>query len=221
MPKKATKTTTKAAPATKSKAIKKDSAKEKVTAAKKAVVKKENEKIGASKKFLDLGLIIDCTSSMFTWIDRAKETLKTIIDNVIESCDGNLKVRVSFVGYRDHCDRDRFSIKGFTEDIQGMKAFIQATPATGGGDAPEDVVGGLRKCLDQDWSKDSKKQVFFICDAPCHGKKYHDGMWDSYPDGSPEGLVLEPLMKEFESKQIAFTAIKLDESCNKMIKIMQ
>ena len=148
MPKKAQEKTTKAAPATKSKAIKKDSAKEKVTAAKKAVVKKENEKIAAGKKFLDLGLIIDCTSSMYSWIDRAKETLKTIIDNVMASCDGNLKVRVSFVGYRDHCDKNRFAIKGFTEDIQAIKEYIQATPAEGGGDAPEDVVGGLRKCLD-------------------------------------------------------------------------
>lgn len=80
----------------------------------------------------------------------------------------------------------------------------------------------MRKCLDQDWLTDSKKQVFHIFDAPCHGKKYHDNSCgDSYPDGSPEGLQLESLMQEFASKNIGFTCIKLNEDCNKMIKIMK
>lgn len=57
---------------------------------------------GASK-LLELGLLLDCTSSMSTWIERSKKTLQEIISNVVESCDG-LKVRVCFVGYRDHCD---------------------------------------------------------------------------------------------------------------------
>lgn len=95
--------------------------------------------------------------------------------------------------------------------------------AHGGGDTPEDVVGGLRKCLDQDWTEGSLRQVFLICDAPCHGKQYHtnDYMGDSYPNGSPEGLKLEPLMKEFHDKNVAFTVIKLDSNCNKMIEVMQ
>ena len=47
-----------------------------------------------------------------------------------------------------------------------------------------------------------------ISDAPCHGKKYHDAD-DSYPNGCPKGLVLEDLMKEFYTKKIEFTCIKL------------
>ena len=205
----------------KSKAIKKESAPAKVEAAKKAVVKKEQEKADKALKYLDLGLLLDCTGSMYSWIQRAKDTLIQIIDNVKESCDGKLKVRVSFIGYRDHCDTNRFSIKGFTENLQDMKNFIQKVPANGGGDCPEDITGGMRKCLDQAWNSASKKQVFHIADAPCHGKKYHKDEWDSYPAGCPEGLVLEDLMGEFAAKDIAFTFIKLDENCNKMIPIMQ
>ena len=33
--------------------------------------------------------------------------------------------------------------------------------------------------------------------------------------------MLEDLLKEYKSKEIKFTAIKLDPSCNKMCKIMQ
>lgn len=156
---------------------------------------------------------------MSSWIDRAKKTLQEIITNVVTSTDG-LKVRVSFVGYRDHCDSERFSIQPFSDDITQVRDFIAKTQATGGGDIPEDVVGGLRKCLDLDWTAGSSRQVFLICDAPCHGTEYFTG-YDSYPNGSPEGHKLEPLMREFRDKGIDFTVIKLDSNCDKMIAAMQ
>jgi len=112
---------------------------------------KEVEKKGkttSSGKLLEVGLLCDCTSSMWTWIDRAKKTLQEIITNVTSSTEG-LKVRVCFIGYRDHCDvNNRFSIHNFTEDVAGIRDFIAKVQATGGGDLPEDVVGGIRKCLD-------------------------------------------------------------------------
>ena len=101
----------------------------------------------AATKLLELGLLLDCTSSMGSWITRAKKTLIEIIKNVTASCDG-LKVRVCFVGYRDHCDTERFSIYDFTDDLEKVKNHISNVQAIGGGDIPEDVVGGLRKCLD-------------------------------------------------------------------------
>ena len=127
--------------------------------AKKTVNKREIEKNQSSKdsKLLEIGLLLDCTSSMCSWIQRAKDTLKQIVDNIVNENQGKLKVRVCFVGYRDHCDGNRFSIKGFTDNIDEMKKFIQSVSAQGGGDTPEDVVGGLRKCLDEAWSPNSKK----------------------------------------------------------------
>ena len=78
--------------------------------------------------FLEIGLLLDCTSSMSSWIERAKETLLEIIDKIIEGCkeDGEkLNVRVSFIGYRDIGDKDaRFVIKPFTDDIQSVKTQI-------------------------------------------------------------------------------------------------
>ena len=110
MAKQATKKTTKSkspvdkkSKATK-KPIKKESAQAKRTEAKKTQVKKGAKSISSQAKVLDLGLLLDCTSSMYSWIDRAKKTLQEIVQNVVDSCEGNLKVRVTFVGYRDHCD---------------------------------------------------------------------------------------------------------------------
>ena len=111
---------------------------------------------------------------MKPWIDRARKTLSEIIDSVIaESLDEDenpLKVRVCFIGFRDHKDDERFSICPFTEDIQVVKDFMNNCDAEGGKDIPEDVVGGLKMCLMQDWTADSFKKVFMIGDAPCHGK---------------------------------------------------
>ena len=35
--------------------------------------------------------------------------------------------------------------------LEKVKSFISSVRASGGGDTPEDVVGGLKKCLDQNW----------------------------------------------------------------------
>jgi len=67
-----------------------------------AKTKKANEKTAEADKdqTLDLCLLMDCTSSMSSWIARSKDTLKEIIDTV-KSQNTGLKVRVAFVGYRD------------------------------------------------------------------------------------------------------------------------
>ena len=74
----------------------------------------------------------------------------------------------------------------------------------------------MRKCLDENWSELSSKQVFHIFDAPCHGKQYHNEA-DDYPKGCPEGLILEDLIKEFKDKDIGYTCIKVNNTSDKMI----
>lgn len=217
MPKKA------AAPKAKGKDVESKKIKKEPAAASRKQAKKEQVdkgKAAGAAKLLELGLLCDCTSSMWSWIDRAKKTLIQIIDNVVASCDGKLKVRVCFVGYRDHKDRSRFSIIDFTDDIKAVRDFISGVSAEGGMDLPEDVAGGFRKCLDQKWTAGSERQVFHIFDAPCHGKTYHD-QHDDYPNGDPHGLKIEDLMAEFYKKGISFTCIKLNDMSDKMMGIMK
>lgn len=74
------------------------------------------------------------------WIQRSKDTLREIIDNV-KNTNKDLNVRVCFVGYRDFCSvaNRRFELMPFTEDIEAAKKFIAAVSAEYGGDGPEDV----------------------------------------------------------------------------------
>jgi hypothetical protein len=70
------------------------------------------------------------------------------------------------------------------------------------------------------WSTDSAKQLFLICDAPGHGKDIWDGH-DNHPGGSPDGFKIQDQMKEFARRHINFSVIRVDKSCDKMIKVMQ
>ena len=93
----------------------------------------ELKKAASSKggKKLDLCLLLDCTGSMSSWIQRSKDTLNEIIDTVKANNPG-LFVRVSFVGYRDIKDHPRFSIQEFSDDLQAVKKFIATVNASGG-----------------------------------------------------------------------------------------
>ena len=81
------------------------------------------ESKASNEKTLDLCLILDCTGSMGSWIERAKDTLKTIVDQV-KSTNKALKIRVAFVGYRDFGDREQFGILDFSENMDDVKQFI-------------------------------------------------------------------------------------------------
>ncbi|KAL5477847.1 hypothetical protein EMCRGX_G024696 [Ephydatia muelleri] len=81
------------------------------------------------------------------------------------------------------------------KDAEAFTAFINGieTGAGVGGDAAEDVLGGLKVVIEQlSWrSNDAATKVLIhIADAPCHGQMYHDSnVGDSYPDGD---LTINP-----------------------------
>mmetsp|Transcript_41174 Transcript_41174/g.43066 ORF Transcript_41174/g.43066 Transcript_41174/m.43066 type:complete len:800 (-) Transcript_41174:61-2460(-) len=176
------------------------------------------------KANLDLMFLVDVTGSMQSWINTVKERLKNIISFVVSN-NPYSKVRISFVGYRDHCDKkasyNLFELMDFTENSDEMVTFINNIKANGGGDYPEDIPGGLKKGLDMSWKSEARFCVL-ICDAPCHGRKYHTNeyMRDDYPNGDPNGLVIEDLIKEYGKKGINFYGVKIDDNTDKMFQIL-
>ena len=63
--------------------------------------------------------------------------------------------------------------------------------------------------------------AFHIFDAPGHGKDICPDYFDNYPAGSPDGYKIQDQMAEFARRKIFFTAVKVNEQCNTMIKVMQ
>jgi hypothetical protein len=70
------------------------------------------------------------------------------------------------------------------------------------------------------WAPDSAKQLFLICDAPGHGKDICDHH-DNHPNGSPDGYKIGDQMKEFATRGINFSLIRVNNSVDKMIAVMK
>ena len=83
-----------------------------------------------------------------------------------------MKVKVSFVGYRDIKDKKRYEIKDFYDDFTSLEKFISNINANGGGDFSEDITEALDKALKLSWGRNSTEYCLLIAEAPCHGKKY-------------------------------------------------
>jgi len=177
----------------------------------------DNNKIIESKDSVDICFIMDCTGSMGAWIALCKNKINNVVD-VVTSHFKNVPINIGFVGYRDHCDSQRFEILPLTDNVDNVKNFVAAIQASGGGDAPEDLPGGMNKALESIKWKSEKKLCIIICDAPCHGKMFHE-LGDSYPEGDPTGLEPEILLNEMVNRKIHLLFADVDNCTNKMFAI--
>ena len=171
---------------------------------------------------LDLMIIIDLTGSMYIWLNEVKENIKNVIEEITQNNPGS-KIRLSFIGYRDFESENeprKYESKEFTENINEFYEYINTLDCSGGGDLPEDIVGALKLSLNMKWESEAK-YALLVCDAPCHGKQYHNIFYDKFENGDPDGTTLESVIEQFKLKEITFYCLEIDESTNKMFNIMK
>ena len=171
---------------------------------------------------IDIMFIMDLTGSMGGFLSEAKRNIKKITEEISDHNPGS-KIRLSFIGYRDFDSKEEprnYEIINFTEDIENLISTIKKYECYGGGDQPEDIAGALNQALKMDW-KSSAKYVVLVCDAPCHGSKYHDIYIDSFKDGDPAGYNIENLMEQFKNMNITFYCVEINSSTKKMFDIMR
>ena len=179
------------------------------------------EEMLEKNKNVDVAFMLDCTGSMSSFINEAKNQINKIVTEITESYDN--EVRVAFVGYRDHSDgTNRIETLAFTEDPSEFTRFLSSVSADGGGDAPEDVLGGLEAVINLAWSSASKV-IFHIGDAPQHGERFHDfgAHADSYYEVEPRGLVPEDLFRSMKQIGITYFFGKVNDSTDKMFRAFQ
>ena len=182
----------------------------------------EYEKLIFKDTELDIMFIMDLTGSMGIWLNEAKHNIKKITEEISDNFPGT-KIRLSFIGYRDFDnkgDRRDYEIINFTENIENFISSVKKFECYGGGDQPEDIAGALNEALKMDW-KSNARYVVLVCDAPCHGTKYHDIYLDNFSEGDPDGLTIEDLMNKFKNLNITFYCLEINDSTKKMFKIMK
>ena len=111
------------------------------------------------KTFVELCFLIDCTWNMDPWLKQLEQTLPQVIKNTIQECfmDTGLRFKVSIVGYRDIEHQIRFEVQPFSENVEEVANFVGKLKPQVGNDKPEDMQGGLKICLLQDWTEEAIK----------------------------------------------------------------
>jgi len=125
---------------------------------------------------VDLCFLIDCTSSMSSYIEQVQEKINEIVSD-LKSRFENFSLRLAFVGYRDYTEKsyDQLIIIDFLDDIETFRVLVSEIQAFGGGDECEDIFSGLNEVTKLEWSNESRI-LFHVCDAPCHGSRFHLGI---------------------------------------------
>ena len=175
----------------------------------------------AKNSDLDVAFLMDCTSSMSDYINEAKENIDYVVKLIKKEYKN--KVRIAFVGYRDHTDGDtRIECCQFTENIPGFNEFLKDIKAHGGKDTPEDVLGGLETVGNLEWLSKIRVMIH-IADAPQHGSRFHDlgKDADNYFDEEPRGLKAEDVINEIKEKNIKYFFVKINKITDKMIKVFK
>ncbi|GIQ79439.1 hypothetical protein KIPB_000084 [Kipferlia bialata] len=119
-------------------------------------------KIMSRSALIDLVFLVDCTGSMQPWIEGVKQSIRAIIKSLHDD-NNQLLFRLAFVRYTDFdVGSNRTSVLPFTEDVAVFERFVGAIHASGGGDGPEDVMGGLRAVCDLDFRHGSTRVLVHI-----------------------------------------------------------
>jgi len=188
------------------------------------ILKKDIKKIKDQNR-LDLLFILDISNGMDDYLDQVRNNILRMISTIEEECAG-IEIYLGFVGYRDFNDLDlgdEYINLEFTTDYESIKNNIEFVTASGGGDTPEDLCGGLELAINKFW-KGKTRLAFLVTDSPCHGKKYHDltgDQEDNYPEGDREGRNIEDYIKFFAQNEISLLCLKINSTTDKMFKIFE
>lgn len=100
-----------------------------------------------------------------------------------------------------------------------MRSFLSGLRATGGADAPEDVLGGLNQALNATW-KHRTRCIIHIADAPPHGRTLHDfgDYYDNYPNpgSEPHRLTHAPLLIRMIGLRINYCLLRINDYTDRM-----
>lgn len=167
---------------------------------------------------VNICFVMDTTGSMHSHMVAVKAQIHSIVDGVKRM--GCRIAGLAFVSYKDWCDgADRVQVKGFSPDVDEFRAYVDGIKAGGGGDEPEDVLGGLRAASELPWANDgSCKIVFHIGDAPPHGTQFYSGS-DSLPSGHREDPSPAALFRAFNSQGAMYFFGKINRSTDRMLEV--
>jgi hypothetical protein len=168
---------------------------------------------------VDVCFLIDCTSSMQKYIKEVKDRIFETI-NLLKSRFPHLNIRLAFIGYRDLdlLQDKQFSILDFTDENE-FHSFVSMVKCENGGDACEDVLGGLQKTLKLNW-KHPVRILIHVGDCPSHGRRYHTlaDVCDYYVTYDNDGSIGHNYIQGLIELRVKYFFGRLTHYTDKMIE---
>ena len=170
----------------------------------------EEENKGTNKIFnknVDIVYLIDATGSMGAEIKAAKENVIDIF-NKLKKNYKDYNFRFGSVFYRDKIDvkDEKDEYFQLTDDMKELEKNIGTVKASGGGDGPEDWVGGYEIALnDMKW-RNGIKLIIHIADAGAHGTEFSEG-----DEHTEQGILLPPKIEECVKRNINIIGFKISD----------
>lgn len=160
---------------------------------------------------LDIVFVLDTTGSMGEEIERLKETIDIIRDN-LDLASPRPLLRFGLVLYRDRGDQYVTEAFRLTDDQAVFRRHLSTASAGGGGDDPEDLEAALQAALgaDMGWDETGIRLAFVITDAPAQA--YPDAVgYDAAAEKARAAAIKIhtigtgglPLAGEYQLRQIA------------------
>lgn len=141
----------------------------------------ENEKPDVAKEMKsNLGLAanvvfsFDTTGSMNPCIQQVRQKLRDLVEMMTADIPG---LKVGLIAHGDYCDGDNcIKTLDLTDDLEKIMSFINTTPNTSGGDAPECYEFALQTAKGMSWPKEGGS-VVLIGDQTPHEQNPNNINW--------------------------------------------
>jgi len=118
---------------------------------------------------IDVCIILDLTGSMGGSLSNVRTGILQWLEDLEKEFPEGLSMRVAISTYRDTTEAKNLLSIDFESDIEKVENFLYGLVAKGGGDYPEDFLGGASEATKFNWSKTATKILVAITDAPGHG----------------------------------------------------
>lgn len=145
---------------------------------------------------VEVVFVLDCTGSMSSLIQTAKEKIWSIATNLTQA-EPAPDIMIGLVGYRDKGDAFISKISQLTDNLDNVYSELMSFAAEGGGDGPESVNQGLYDAVNLiEWTNDhtSYKTIFLVGDYPPHMDYQDDVKYqESCKQASKKGIIINTI----------------------------
>ncbi|HZR42481.1 MAG TPA: vWA domain-containing protein [Ktedonobacteraceae bacterium] len=120
---------------------------------------------------IDVVISFDTTGSMSSVLAQVRHKIKQTVERLM----GELpNIRIGIIVHGDYCDEQSTYVTqhlDLTQDTVSITDFVEQTPSTGGGDAPECYELVLHEAQGLSWRPDAKRVLVMIGDDIAHAPK--------------------------------------------------